>query len=504
MSITQMRKRLGAHLRNLLWVLLVAFGVSCFYMYGSYLPGGTGGGAQKSPPKVIAKVNRTKITRNELDAQSWQQQQMYAQFGGIPLSMAEMLRAQSFELLVDQILKLQDARKRKIRASKSDIQKEIGRMADQQMAALKAQIPEKRLLPTLKRIMASEGESAPENLTEKDFGKWLQERIASNRDEIKQQVILKKLEEEVRNQVKIDDAALRESFDEVRARHILIRMNPVGAQEEEREKARKKTEGILAKIKQGADFAALAKQNSEDPGSAQKGGDLGFFGRDTMYGEFEKVAFSLQPGQVSEVVETPFGFHIIKVEEKRQKLPPDFAKKKEELKKDLEARREQRAWADYQEELKKKAKIKIFDPEIRGAKAIMERKPEVALQEFQKAEAYAGGLPADIQAGIHFAMGDLYSAKEQWKEAAQAYERCLQSGSGSVPEVYMALGNTYAKQKNTTEAVEQYKAASEVAYEDQSIHQQLKEAYKRIGRQDLALQEKKWLDDYQKRQKSSP
>src|SRR5437870_7690149 len=104
--------------------------------------------------------------------------------------------------------------------------------------------------------------------------------------------------------------------EQVRARHILIKA-AADAGADAKAAARNKAEELLAKVKAGADFAALAKESSQDPGSGAKGGDLGLFPRGRMTPAFEEAAFALQAGGVSDVVETPFGFHVIKVEEHR-------------------------------------------------------------------------------------------------------------------------------------------------------------------------------------------
>lgn len=97
-----------------------------------------------------------------------------------------------------------------------------------------------------------------------------------------------------------------------RASHILITSGP-GGSAPDKEQARKLAESVLAKVRAGGDFAALAKQYSKDPGSAQKGGDLGLFGRGMMVKPFEDAAFSLKAGETSGLVESDFGFHIIRV-----------------------------------------------------------------------------------------------------------------------------------------------------------------------------------------------
>ncbi len=104
---------------------------------------------------------------------------------------------------------------------------------------------------------------------------------------------------------------------EVRARHILV-------ETEDEAKA------VVAELKKGTDFAELAKAKSKDPGSAD-GGDLGYFTKDQMVPEFSEVAFKLDKGQLSDPVKSQFGWHVIKVEDKRERQPPEFDKVKDQL-----------------------------------------------------------------------------------------------------------------------------------------------------------------------------
>lgn len=114
---------------------------------------------------------------------------------------------------------------------------------------------------------------------------------------------------------------------QIRARHILLRIPP-DATSEQRDSVAQEAEALRARAVAGEDFAELARQYSDDTGSAARGGDLGRFGRGQMVGHFEDAAFALGVGEISGVVETPFGFHIIKVEERDQPsmddLGPDF------------------------------------------------------------------------------------------------------------------------------------------------------------------------------------
>jgi peptidyl-prolyl cis-trans isomerase C len=130
---------------------------------------------------------------------------------------------------------------------------------------------------------------------------------------------------------------------EVHARHILV----------ETEDEAKTIEGDL---KKGADFAELAKTKSKDPGAAD-GGDLGFFTKDQMVPEFSAVAFALEPGKISDPVKSQFGWHIIKVEEKRNRKAPDF----EQVKPQIETYVTRKAQAEYVAKLRESAKVERMD-----------------------------------------------------------------------------------------------------------------------------------------------
>lgn len=117
---------------------------------------------------------------------------------------------------------------------------------------------------------------------------------------------------------------------EVRARHILFRVEDPKDEKASAE-AEAKVKGVIARLKKGEDFAKLASELTEDPSGKENGGDLGYFTKDQMVPEFSTVAFKLEPGQISEPVKTAFGWHVLKVEDKRDRPAPDFEKVKDQI-----------------------------------------------------------------------------------------------------------------------------------------------------------------------------
>jgi peptidyl-prolyl cis-trans isomerase D len=129
--------------------------------------------------------------------------------------------------------------------------------------------------------------------------------------------------------------------DRARVRHILISTPPAGpdgkSDPKAVEEARAKAAGILKEIRAGGDFAELAKKNSQDPGSKDLGGELGWILKGQMVAEFEKVAFAQSPGQISDLVQSSYGFHIIQTEEKESARVKPLSEVKDDIEKTLRA-----------------------------------------------------------------------------------------------------------------------------------------------------------------------
>ena len=163
----------------------------------------------------------------------------------------------------------------------------------------------------------------------------------------------------------VTDEALRKVYDEqikpmgaaeeVRARHILFRADP--KDEKAQAEALARAQAAAERIKKGEDFAALATELTEDPSGKENGGDLDYFTKDQMVPEFANIAFQMQPGQVSNPVRTPFGWHIIKLEDRRNRPVPEFDKVRQQIETFLV----RRGQTELITQLREKAKIDRLD-----------------------------------------------------------------------------------------------------------------------------------------------
>lgn len=226
----------------------------------------------------------------------------------------------------------------KAKLTNEDLNKMIGYYYDEAQAKIVEQNPPQRLM-LLKNIVQGQVLS---DLARKE---GLDKRVdiaEQMKFVINNQLAGQYIKYEVLGKIKLSDEdienyykAHKEEFktpEMVKARHILIKVDS-GASEDSRKKAKEKAGAILKRVRAGEDFAKLAQEFSDDPGSKDKGGDLGFFAKGRMLPDFEKAAFALKPGGISDIVETKFGYHIIKVEEKKAEEIPALEKIKDNVRK---------------------------------------------------------------------------------------------------------------------------------------------------------------------------
>jgi len=178
---------------------------------------------------------------------------------------------------------------------------------------------------------------------------------------LRQQIVIEKA---VGKDVKVSDADIKAYFDknhatldkpeQVRARHILVADAKTAAD-------------IETKLKGGAKFEDLAKQYSTDPSSKDKGGELGFFGKGQMVPAFQDVAFSAPVGKISAPVRSPFGFHIIQVEEKKAAVKATFANTHNQISDQLKQQQNAQQFPIFLQGLRAKAKIEVYDDRLKDA-----------------------------------------------------------------------------------------------------------------------------------------
>ena len=294
---------------------------------------------KKAPGDRVAVVNGTIITRGEFDRVRDYELRRAAQSGQqIPeAQMAKVENSILDSLIVGELL-FQESKKKGIQVTPETV--------TEQFVAIKKRFP-----------------------SEAEFNKTLQENNMTEskiKADIQRDMAIQQLiDKEVDQKVKITDEESKTFYDtnpqffqqpeRVKASHILIKVDE-GAPAEKKAEARKKIEEIQQKVQKGEDFAALAKTYSEGP-SAPKGGDLGSFGRGQMVKPFEDTAFSLKPNETSDIVETKFGYHLIKVVDKQPAKKIAYADAKDRINKRLKDQKLRTEHKLYFDKLKKDAKI---------------------------------------------------------------------------------------------------------------------------------------------------
>ena len=298
--------------------------------------------AAKVVKDKIAVVNGVAISKKDLDRSVDQTRRRFVQMGQkLEGKSLENVKNKVLDTLIDRELLYQESEKEGIKISKDKVNKEV--------EGLRKKFSDKA---AFSKALKTLGMTEPEL-----------------ENQIKRQLAIKELiDKKIASKIKITDKEAKEFYDkhpeyfkqpaQVRASHILVKV----ASDADKKKvaaAKKKIEAAQKRLKKGEDFAKVAKEMSEGP-SAKKGGDLGFFKKGQMVKPFEDAAFSMKPGQTSDIIRTRYGFHIIKVTDKKSESKMDFKKVEERIKAYLKQKKVQTDVRTLIASLRKMAKIEKF------------------------------------------------------------------------------------------------------------------------------------------------
>lgn len=489
------------------YLIILIFVAGAYYTFGG--PGRSGAhqdeqsvGEGRVTP-VVARVNGEKISRELFEANLQMRQQGMSE---IDITQERYIRNGTLSALIDAILMKQAVKKEGVKITSADLKAE----KDKQIEQLVSQrFPEKKQLA---RYLKKQNKSLDE------YKKELRRDAFKDEEALRDQVGRDKLQQQVEAKITMSDADLTASYTEVQASHILISPKKMaetaakdkkpGAPEQAVDGdalAKKKAEDLLAQIKGGADFAKLARENSDDPGSAVKGGDLGFFKRGMMVPEFDEAVFNLKPGEVTQTpIKTDFGYHIIKVIATRQNLPKDFAKNKEMYRSQVLQEKKTREWSAYQRKLTQEAKIEVLDPELLAYRALDEGKQPEAITFLQQA------LQMNPKnAAANWELAQILIEKKDIAGAIKALDQVTLTEEGARnPQVHLRLADLYLEQKMKDKALQQYKDAFDRAagftMQNFSVNMQVEMKLKELGDATTAAQVSKWLEDYRKEQQNNP
>lgn len=297
---------------------------------------------KKEPAGKAAVVNGVAISKDDFEREMDFYIKRANQSGQqIPEAQMGMMKSQVLDSLIDRELLFQETKKKGIKVDPKDVAEEFQKIKQRYAKS-----------GEFEQLLSKMG------LTESDVQNQIERGMA----------IQQLIDEEVRAKITIEDKEVKSYYDanpqlfeqpeQVKASHILIKVD-ADAPQEKKDEARKKIESIQEKAKNGEDFATLAKTYSEGP-SGPNGGDLGYFRRGQMVKPFEDAAFNLKPNETSDIVETRFGYHLIKVVDKKPAQKMAYDDVKERLSEHLKKQKADSEAGTYIQGLRSSAKIEKF------------------------------------------------------------------------------------------------------------------------------------------------
>ncbi len=525
MSIIGIRKKMGTGMKYVLIAIAAIFVVGIFVSFSGPWGGGGGGGQMPRPqsgaPRVAARVNNQDIDRNSLLLRL--SEQRYGRLRDLASERRDKLQALAD--VIESLLLAQAVRERGIRLSRDE---------EKQVLEREVQYRLQMSFPTkvdLKRYLDDRG------ITYEQLERQIRDSVEADRDFLVHREQVDKLYKQAVPADEVTDADVRDYYKTLTVRHLLIH-TPAATKDEDlaaqRAAAKAEAEGLLAKLQGGADFAALAKEHSDDPLSSKKGGLMEGVRRRSILGSFlawlppyldllgnpralrevsvagyrlADAAFAVKQGQVSNVLESPAGFHVFRVEKTKVELPDDYEDHKSRYRDEVEYSRQDRARAELRAELWDKADIEILDAELAGYQALADGDYPRALELLQEALTYTKTPDYAGEAGVLFSLGEAAS-KLGDSQQALAYYKDAETVKGDSPDLHMALGRLYQdmgqKAAAVAEFVETHEAAKSLQDEYVGVHQELRGLFKELGRDDLVKKEDEWLAQLEERQTPPP
>ncbi len=518
MSIIGMRNRMSKYLKGLVIVLAAAFAIG---FIGMTLGGNLSGGGRRSEVGVLAKVNGEKLMWEDYRKLVQKQSDQYEQAGQLTPAMEIQMRGSTFDQMVDEMIKVQAAKKEGIRVSRRELGKKIDEFTDSQIKMLREQALQGKKKKTDAVFAAALAKAEPGMTIEKKRSQ-IRKELQSYSDEIRRSIMIEELDKKIEASAKVGQKALEESYDEAKLSQITVGITGKRSDDS----AKKRASEIAAKLKKGEDFAALARQASDDMFKSA-GGSRGLVRRAYIEPELKDVAFKLKAGETSDPVKTEQGYVILKSDGVKRNLPSDFsdpAKKREYLQQFAQQTR-QMAKQEYYAKLQKEMKLEVTDPELKAYVAFKdmyqnmmgmsekERKTTVEkVIKLYQAATVDTGEDTGLQARCHIQIATLYGmlkgspffglTKAEQAKYGKEMRTSLEAALNYSEDISLRLGlaRIAIDDKDFKSAEESLRIASENAYTETQTHEQIRDMYKQINRPDLAAAEQKWIDDFNKEQ----
>jgi len=407
--------------KPLVIILVIAFVGGTLFTGGAYLFG-----RNDQTVAAIGTVNGQPISGMEFQQLYYNQlQSAQMEYGRLNNQIIESVKYGTFEHLVSEALQKQEIEKRKITVAKKEIDEELSK---------------------LKEIYSE------------DILEQLGYTDAALRIIIEEQLKKDKLRAEIAGPVDITEQQIKDFYEQVEASHILIRVE--SDNEEAWAKARERGEFVLAQLAE-MDFAEAAKQYSDDSNAAN-GGQLGYFGRGVMVPQFENTAFNLEVGEISDLVRTEYGYHIIKVTDKYVAEGEEFEEIKEHIRDYLASQEQDKLFQPWLEEQRANADLVIHDHQITAFGHRLNGDLEKAIEFYNKA------IESGSEDGyIYASLGDVYAELGDYEQAAANFELAVNKITTD-GDLYFRLGLAYEELDRIDAAVDAYLKTSELMAYDLS------------------------------------